>query len=102
MTDVTTTRPTTTTSRRETFRANLPAGWGNAVTVAGAWIVLIVISGIHRADFLSHQTVLAISFTMAIAGIMAVAQALVQAGAEGSCESSTWFYPRFLKEGVCR
>ena len=66
-----------TSSRLEVFRANLPAGWGNTATVAVAWIVLIIVSGIHRADFLSHQTMLAISFTMAIAGIMAVAQALV-------------------------
>ena len=58
-------------------RESLPPGWGTAVIVAGAWILLIVISGIHRADFLSHQTVLAVSFTMAIVGVMAVAQALI-------------------------
>jgi ribose transport system permease protein len=76
MTDVATTTPSTL-SRREAFRANLPAGWGTAVTVAAAWILLIAASGIHRADFLSHQTVLAVSFTMAIVGVLAVAQALV-------------------------
>jgi ribose transport system permease protein len=65
------------TSRRETFVSNLPAGWGNGVTIGGAWIALIVVSGVHRADFISHQTVLAISFTMAIVGVLAVAQALV-------------------------
>ena len=77
MTDVVSTTQPTMTSRRGTFRANLPAGWGNAVTIGGAWLALIVVSGIHRADFLSHQTVLAISFTMAIVGVLAVAQALV-------------------------
>ena len=78
MTDVATSTPSTTSlGRGETFRANLPAGWGTAATVAGAWILLIVASGIHRADFLSHQTVLAVSFTMAIVGVLAVAQALV-------------------------
>ena len=39
--------------------------------------LLIAASGIHRADFLSHQTVLAVTFTMAIVGVLAVAQALV-------------------------
>jgi ribose transport system permease protein len=77
MSDVASTTRLATASRGEAFRANLPSGWGNAVTVAGAWIALIVVSGLHRADFLSHQTVLAISFTMAIVGILAVAQALV-------------------------
>ncbi|MEO8883438.1 MAG: ABC transporter permease [Devosia sp.] len=57
--------------------ANLPAGWGTAAIVAGAWVLLIIVSGIHRADFLSHQTVLAVSFTMAIVGVLAVAQALI-------------------------
>ena len=77
MTDVTTTTEMTNPSRLEWLRANLPAGWGAAATVGGAWIVLIIASGLHRPDFLSHQTVLAISFTMAIVGVLAVAQALV-------------------------
>ncbi len=77
MTDVATTTRPIATSRRESLVANLPAGWSTTVTVAGAWILLILASGIHRADFLSHQTVLAVSFTMAIVGVLAVAQALV-------------------------
>jgi len=77
MTDVAAATRSMTASRSEAFRANLPPGWGNAVTIAGAWIALIVVSGLHRADFLSHQTVLAITFTMAIVGVLAVAQALV-------------------------
>jgi ribose transport system permease protein len=32
---------------------------------------------LHRPDFLSHQTVLAVTFTMAIIGVLAVGQALV-------------------------
>ena len=63
-------------------RATFPAGWGTAAIVAGAWIVLIIASGIHRPDFLSHQTVLAVSFTMAIVGVLAVGQALI--GISGS------------------
>lgn len=64
-------------AQRESFRANLPAGWGTAAVVAAAWIVLIVVSGIHRADFISQQTVLAVTFTMAVTGVLAVAQALI-------------------------
>ena len=52
-------------------------GWGNAMVLAGAWLLLIAASGIYRADFISHQTVLAVTFTMAITGVLAVGQALV-------------------------
>ena len=38
MTDVATATPVATSRRLEAFRANLPAGWGNGVTVLGAWI----------------------------------------------------------------
>lgn len=52
-------------------------GWGAALTLAAAWLVLIVATGLYRADFLSHQTVLAVTFTMAIVGILSLAQSLV-------------------------
>jgi ribose transport system permease protein len=52
-------------------------GWGAAVPVAAAWLLLIVISGLHRSDFISHQTILAVTFTMAIVGVLAVGQALI-------------------------
>ena len=45
MTDVATATPVAATRRREAFRANLPAGWANAVTVLGAWVALIVATG---------------------------------------------------------
>jgi ribose transport system permease protein len=77
MSDVASATGPVTAGRKETLLANLPAGWGTAAAVAGAWIILIVASGIHRADFLSHQTVLAVTFTMAIVGVLAVAQALI-------------------------
>ena len=66
-----------TAGRKEPLMANLPAGFGNAALVAGAWIALITASAMHRSDFLSYQTLLAIAFTMAIVGVLAVAQALV-------------------------
>jgi ribose transport system permease protein len=77
MSGVATTTPEMAASRGESPRAHLPAGWGTAVSVAGAWLALIAVSGLHRGDFLSHQTVLAVSFTMAIIGVLAVAQALI-------------------------
>jgi ribose transport system permease protein len=52
-------------------------GWGTAAVVALAWVALIAISAINRSDFISHQTVLAITFTMSIVGVLAVGQALV-------------------------
>ena len=52
-------------------------GWGTALTLVGAWLLLIVVSGLHRADFLAEQTVLAVTFTMAVTGVLAVGQALV-------------------------
>lgn len=52
-------------------------GWGAALALLGAWLVLIAVSGLHRADFLAHQTVLAVTFTMAVTGVLAVGQALV-------------------------
>jgi ribose transport system permease protein len=76
MSDVATTR-SMPFDRKVSLLASLPAGWGTAALVAGGWIALIAASAIHRPDFLSYQTVLAVSFTMAIAGVLAVAQALV-------------------------
>jgi ribose transport system permease protein len=77
MTEVATTTPSTSTDRGAVFRANLPSGSGQALIVLLAWLLLIAATGLYRHDFLSQQTVLAITFTMAIVGVLAVAQALV-------------------------
>ena len=77
MSGVATTAPEMNPGRPVSLRASLPAGWGTAVSVAAAWIALIAASGLYRSDFLSHQTMLAVSFSMAIIGVLAVAQALV-------------------------
>jgi ribose transport system permease protein len=42
-----------------------------------AWLLLIAATGLYRPDFFSHQTLLAISFTMSIVGVLAIGQALV-------------------------
>lgn len=51
--------------------------WGTILSLAGAWLLLIAITGSVRSDFFAHQTVLAVSFTMAVVGTLAVGQALV-------------------------
>ena len=51
--------------------------WGTPLTLTAVWLVLIAATGVARPDFLSHQTVLAVAFTMAIVGTLAVGQALV-------------------------
>jgi ribose transport system permease protein len=52
-------------------------GWGTALSLLAAWLLLIVATGLYRPDFLSHQTLLAVAFTMSIVGVLAIGQALV-------------------------
>ncbi|MBN9024282.1 MAG: ABC transporter permease [Rhizobiales bacterium] len=52
-------------------------GWGTGLTLLAVWLLLIAATGLYRPDFLSHQTVLAVSFTMSIVGVMAIGQGLV-------------------------
>lgn len=52
-------------------------GWGAGLMLLAVWLLLIAATGLYRADFLSHQTVLAVSFTMSIVGVLAIGQGLV-------------------------
>ena len=52
-------------------------GWGTPLTLLGGWLLLIAATALYRPDFLSHQTVLAVAFTMSIVGVLAIGQALV-------------------------
>lgn len=52
-------------------------GWGTPLTLLAAWLLLIAATGLYRPDFLSHQTLLAVTFTMAIVGVLAIGQSLV-------------------------
>lgn len=52
-------------------------GWGAPLLVLGVWLALIAVSGLHRSDFISHQTLLAVAFTMSVVGVMAIGQGLV-------------------------
>jgi ribose transport system permease protein len=52
-------------------------GWGTAVVLLAVWVALIAATGLYRADFLSQQTLLAVTFTMAVVGVLAIGQGLV-------------------------
>lgn len=62
-------------ARRPDARPNIALR--DALSIAGVWLLLVVATTIVRPDFLSTQTLLAITFTMSISGVLAVAQALV-------------------------
>jgi len=49
----------------------------DAVTIAGVWILLVVATAAVRPDFLSTQTLLAVTFTASISGVLAVSQSLI-------------------------
>jgi ribose/xylose/arabinose/galactoside ABC-type transport system permease subunit len=50
---------------------------GTAVAILVLWGILVVVSTIYHPDFLSHQTLLSVTFTMAVLGVVTVAQSLV-------------------------
>ena len=52
-------------------------GWGTGLMLLAVWLLLIVATGLYRQDFLSHQTLLAVTFTMAVVGVLAIGQGLV-------------------------
>src|SRR5664280_126120 len=52
-------------------------GLHDTLSILGVWLLLIIATTLVRHDFLSTQTLLAVTFTMSISGILAVAQALV-------------------------
>src|SRR3954470_22208585 len=52
-------------------------GWGSGLMLLAAWLLLIAATGLYRADFLSHQTLLAVAFTMSIVGVLSIGQGLV-------------------------
>lgn len=49
----------------------------NLTAVLLAWIILIFVTTLKRPDFLSHDTVIAVTFTMTITGVLAIGLALV-------------------------
>lgn len=51
--------------------------WGAPLVVLASWLALIGVTSLYRPDFLSHQTLLAITFTMSIVGVLAIGQGLV-------------------------
>lgn len=66
-------------ARRPGFRS-LAAGWegaGTAVVLILVWLLIIVASAAYKSDFLSRQTLLSVTFTMAVAGVLTVGQSIV-------------------------
>jgi ribose transport system permease protein len=52
-------------------------GWGIGITLLAVWLLLIAATALYRPAFISHQTVLAIAFTMSIVGVLAIGQGIV-------------------------
>lgn len=52
-------------------------GWGTALILIAVWLLLIAATGLYRPDFFAHQTMLAIAFTMAVVGVLAVGQGII-------------------------
>lgn len=52
-------------------------GWGTGLMLLAAWLLLILATGLYRHDFFSHQTLLAVTFTMSIVGVLSIGQGLV-------------------------
>lgn len=65
-------RPTILTTDGRTFTS-----FRDAISITGVWALLLAATVIVRPDFLSNQTLLAVTFTMSISGVLAVAQALI-------------------------
>lgn len=51
--------------------------WGTALLLIAVWAILIAATALYRPDFLAHQTLLAIAFTMAVVGVLAVGQGII-------------------------
>ncbi len=57
--------------------SKLPEGLATAGILLLVWIALIVGSIAYKTSFISRETVLSVTFTMAVAGVLTVAQSLV-------------------------
>ncbi len=62
---------------RDGLRGAVPESVKVAVAVCATWALLIVGTTAYQTDFISHQTVLSVTFTMAVVGVLAVAEGLV-------------------------
>ncbi len=57
--------------------SEVPESLKVAAAVCATWAVLIVGTTAYKTDFISHQTVLSVTFTMAVVGVLAVAEGFV-------------------------
>lgn len=56
--------------------------------LTAVWAALIIATTIHRADFFTAQTLLAVAFTMSIVGVLAIGQVMSACRAASSICSS--------------
>jgi ribose/xylose/arabinose/galactoside ABC-type transport system permease subunit len=59
------------------LRSAVPESVKVAIAVCATWALLIIGTTAYQTDFISHQTVLSVTFTMAVVGVLAVAEGLV-------------------------
>jgi len=50
---------------------------GTGLILTAVWVVLIVATSLHRPDFFTAQTLLAVAFTMSIVGVLAIGQGII-------------------------
>jgi len=55
----------------------LPEGVATAGILLVVWILLVAVSAINKASFLSRETLLSVTFTMAVLGVLTVGESLV-------------------------
>ena len=57
--------------------STLPEGLATAGVLLAVWLAVVVASVAYKTNFASRETVLSVTFTMAVAGVLTVAQSLV-------------------------
>jgi ribose/xylose/arabinose/galactoside ABC-type transport system permease subunit len=70
-------RPAERGPARDRAWSEIPESVKVAAAVCVTWALLIVGTTAYQTDFISHQTVLSVTFTMAVVGVLAVAEGLV-------------------------
>jgi len=50
---------------------------GTGLMLTVVWVALIIATSLHRPDFFTAQTLLAVAFTMSIVGVLAIGQGIV-------------------------
>jgi|GEM_PF-947989 len=70
------TTPPFTVKRKRVTLLSMPEHFQTALVLLAVWAVLVGATSLDKGYFLSGQTVIAVGFTMALVGVVAVAEAL--------------------------